>query len=686
MTVDEILDAMPDEDAATGRDYLVIDPVARTITVPESEKTFGVTGDDIADRKYFICPRYVGDNLDLASMFIRVNYRNAGGDEDGYLVDDVTVSGNYVTFSWRLWPKVTEYKGAIQFGICADLPNTTDRRYPDWNTTMASGEVLEGLHPYDGDVEEETRDVVTQLRDTVTAQTGNVEAVGAAQVQAVHAAAITATAEAQAQIVAKGAATLSTIPADYTAMAKKVEHLGNGKADAYMVTTKEAAASHEIHAQAGVLQLELQGVTYQAGTGDPSPDNVRQITGIGSYDAVVVLDGTEDWVAATNYAANTARLENAFSGGLCKAGTCSHFSPLTTATLTDGTRGAYMLETAKLFINYGTVADLKTYLAEQYAAGTPVTIWYQKATHDEADPYYVRAWTEDAAGGYRSIAANVGPVPLFDGDKVEFCARSGCDKKIVLDGTEEWTDYSGMYFVVHGVTKAAKPYAGYCSHLQYKYDYTGLCMFVGDNVLYCGTELRNKYGGNVESWKAYLAAQYAAGTPVTLWYYSIEYAPEKELQVCKVTRDKRRIVLTGKETLGVNVHGNGMQYMVCVSKGTKTAEPPVCSHYIGKTWADQTGHVHVINGNIVMSDSRFTDKDTAVAIVTEQYNAGTPITIVCKLEKPEVYAFDPAALRSLNSLPETVQASGLLSVTYPQDTTYTIQRLMAAVQALGGTI
>ena len=175
-TIDEILDAMPDEDTGTGRDYLVIDPVSRTITVPESEKVFGVTGDELADRKYFICPRYVGDGLDLAAMFLRVNWRNADGDEDGYLVTDDAVTGDYVTFSWLLDKRVVAYMGTIQFSVCADLPNTPDRRMPDWNTTKATGEVLEGLHPYDGEVEEETRDVVTQLRDMVAAQTAAVQA------------------------------------------------------------------------------------------------------------------------------------------------------------------------------------------------------------------------------------------------------------------------------------------------------------------------------------------------------------------------------------------------------------------------------------------------------------------------------------------------------------------------------
>ena len=187
MTIDEIFASMPEEDAATGRDYLVIDPAARSITVPESEKVFGVEGDEDAARKYFICPRYVGDDLDLAGMFLTVYWRNANGDEDGYLVEDVQANGEYVTFSWLLWPKVVAYKGAVQFAVCADLPNTAAKRRPDWNTTLAEGQVLEGMDPDLGDLETGSSDVLTQLREMVTAQTAAVEATGAAQVAEVKA-------------------------------------------------------------------------------------------------------------------------------------------------------------------------------------------------------------------------------------------------------------------------------------------------------------------------------------------------------------------------------------------------------------------------------------------------------------------------------------------------------------------
>lgn len=238
MDLDEIFAAMPEEAAADGRDYLIINPATRTISVPDSQRLFGVETDEGATRKYFLCPRYVGDSLDLASMFLTVNYRNANGDEDGHLVTDVEVQGDNITFSWPIASKVVAYKGTIQFSVCAELPNTARRRGPDWNTAIAKGDVLEGLDPDRGTVEAETSDVVAQLRAMVTAQTAAVEATGATQAQnvqtegntqvnAVKATGAQETATARAAIEAKGEAVLASIPADYATLAGKVNEFAN---------------------------------------------------------------------------------------------------------------------------------------------------------------------------------------------------------------------------------------------------------------------------------------------------------------------------------------------------------------------------------------------------------------------------------------------------------------------------
>ena len=223
-TIDEIFAALPEEPAQDAHEFLVIDPATRTITVPKAESVFGVEEDKDSERKYFISPRYVGDNLDLAACFLSIKYRNANGEKDQYLITDTAINGEYVTFSWLLSEKVVKYKGPVQFRFDADTAAG-----PAWGTTNATGTSLEGMEPEidSATVEEETSDVVTQLRAMVTAQTAAVEDTGAAQVQAVQTAGAAATSDAQAQIEAKGAATLATIPDDYTTMAGKVNEHAN---------------------------------------------------------------------------------------------------------------------------------------------------------------------------------------------------------------------------------------------------------------------------------------------------------------------------------------------------------------------------------------------------------------------------------------------------------------------------
>jgi hypothetical protein len=193
---------------------------------------------------------------------------------------------------------------------------------------------------------------------------------------------------------------------------------------------------------------------------------------------------------------------------------------------------------------------------------------------------------------------------------------------------------------------------------------------------------------------------------VTLWYYSIEYAPEKELQVCKVTRTVKRLILNGTEAWSRNTDVGAYKSFYAPKDVAgwmqKELAAHACTHFPALKWTDaveaegnycwdaaaswgfriDVAHLDGFDENATQTEQAAVFK----AYLAEQYAAGTPVTIVYPLATPQVYAFEPAGLRSLHSLPETVQASGLLSVTYPQDTNYTIRRLVAAVQALGGTI
>lgn len=140
MTADEVLKQMQiAEVSQTDNSVCVIDPETRTITVPPEYQLLGVENDKRVERIPFRCPKIVGDNQDLSQDYqLFVNYQNANGDLDAYHIDDMTVEGDNITFSWLLEENVTKYKGDIKFAFGAIKPGD-EAEDPDknrWNTTI----------------------------------------------------------------------------------------------------------------------------------------------------------------------------------------------------------------------------------------------------------------------------------------------------------------------------------------------------------------------------------------------------------------------------------------------------------------------------------------------------------------------------------------------------------------------
>lgn len=128
--------------------YLIIDNDTRTINTG-AKLLLGVESDEKSNRIYFRCPKIVGNDVDLTTLHLYVNYKNANGDPNSYLVEDVKADGDYVTFSWELWEDVTLYKGDVDFIICGKKSDTDGILTNHWNTTVATGVVLEGLETTD---------------------------------------------------------------------------------------------------------------------------------------------------------------------------------------------------------------------------------------------------------------------------------------------------------------------------------------------------------------------------------------------------------------------------------------------------------------------------------------------------------------------------------------------------------
>lgn len=141
------MESDPEAYADTEIEYCTVDDDTRVVTVPEKYRKLGVESDGAAKRVWFRFPKLVGNNgIDLSAVSVRVNFRNANGDGDIYMVQDLTADGDNVVFSWELSRKVTAYKGSVSFVVCAVKSNTSGVVKNEWNTTLnRECEVLEGL-------------------------------------------------------------------------------------------------------------------------------------------------------------------------------------------------------------------------------------------------------------------------------------------------------------------------------------------------------------------------------------------------------------------------------------------------------------------------------------------------------------------------------------------------------------
>ena len=99
-------------------------------------------------------------------------------------------------------------------------------------------------------------------------------------------------------------------------------------------------------------------------------------------------------------------------------------------------------------------------------------------------------------------------------------------RKLVLDGTETWyreldKNSGNIYFYLQSITPKPAALRGVCSHCQYaELDNSSRLLRIAAFIYYSGI-LRMRLSfehTTIDQFKAYLAEQYAKGTPVTIVY------------------------------------------------------------------------------------------------------------------------------------------------------------------------
>ena len=175
-TADELLSTI-DTDKT-----LIIDKDLRTIIIPSSVKNLGVESDDDVLRLKFSMPRMYGD-VDLSDFSIYINYMNAKNTGDVYVVDDKTIADDTITFSWLVGRVALAYKGSVRFIVCMKKHDDDSNVIQEYNTTIASLPVLEGLETGET-VIQQNPDIIEMLLTSSEPLVGTTQTVTPSQVLA----------------------------------------------------------------------------------------------------------------------------------------------------------------------------------------------------------------------------------------------------------------------------------------------------------------------------------------------------------------------------------------------------------------------------------------------------------------------------------------------------------------------
>lgn len=140
-TVEELLGTIAD----VTDDFLVVDLDTRIIAIPATIKILGVESDDDVKKIKFKVPSSYGE-FDLSTFSIQVNFENASGEGDFYVIDDLEVlDDGTMTFTWLVDRPAFKRQGDVDFSLCMKKFDGEGTVIKELNTAIATLPVLKGL-------------------------------------------------------------------------------------------------------------------------------------------------------------------------------------------------------------------------------------------------------------------------------------------------------------------------------------------------------------------------------------------------------------------------------------------------------------------------------------------------------------------------------------------------------------
>lgn len=243
------------------------------------------------------------------------------------------------------------------------------------------------------------------------------------------------------------------------------------------------------------------------------------------------------------------------------------------------------------------------------------------------------------------------------GDVADKCitrVKSIYDKRIVLDGTENWllrTENPNSFALGMGERVVIGVSNNYASlRLSELGTRTGIYLKYTKAIV-----ITHLAGSTVEELKAKLAEN-----PVTVYYQSTAYDGSNGLDVCLTEYQTGFVELDGTEGIEYQSAYNRFAYTL---PSTAVNDSGFCGHY-KKLMTSAPGEDKYIVTRpeaVYFYDSQYTNADAFNAYLAAQKEAGTPVQVAYQLAAPEVYATDPVDFDNTAG-PLTVVTGGQVEV------------------------
>lgn len=279
----------------------------------------------------------------------------------------------------------------------------------------------------------------------------------------------------------------------------------------------------------------------QEGSGDPSPDNVRPIKGRDSVtvercgenllDAARIFPDIKiyDGVTFTNNKDGTITVDGITTRTSYFDSLNTFFLPAGNYTIcaTPNTRMSVLRESDRAVLAASQVGGFKAFTLAKNEICECFIACDGTFSNEVIRPCIVQGAVDTGWTQFHGDIYDLTMPHTIYGGTVDAVTGEGQEawKLLTLDGTEDWRYESNSYFVGHSIlSNLPTEIDGKCSHFIYSFNFAGNCIFCTVDSVYTGPKLTEKYTG-LDEWKSYLAAQYAAGTPVQIAYKLAEPVP-----------------------------------------------------------------------------------------------------------------------------------------------------------------